>query len=192
MPGFLKALIIPWLLTKTPGIPLLHALILFFVELCLLRRAPQDLPASRVLLGLAITANLVMSALLGIVVDLPLFRVLAEAGVDLLFTLGLLYLALRFFNRLPRFQQTATALIGAGALLGFVSILPLSYLSGGQPGQQSPLAGLMVLALIGWSILVTGHVLRHGFDLRLGQGVVVSAAYSVLSYNLIGGMFTAT
>ncbi len=169
----------------------MHALIQFFVELCLLRRAPQDLPESGALFALTFTASLLMSALLGSVAKLSPLLALAEGTVDLLFTLGLLYLALRFLDRLPRFRQTATALLGAGALIGVVAVLPVSLLSGIEPGEQPPLAGLFLLGLIAWSILVTGHILRHSFDLRLGQGIVISAAYTLLSYTLIGGIFTA-
>ena len=60
----------------------------------------------------------------------------------------------------------------------------------GQPGQPSVLAGFLFLSLIAWSVLVTGHILRHSFDLTLGQGVLVAVAYNLLSYNLISGFFS--
>jgi hypothetical protein len=168
----------------------LYALIQFFAELCLLRRAPQDLPASTALLGTVLLADVLVGAVLGLVVDLSPAIALAEGLVDIVFTLGLLYLALRLLDRLPRFLQTATALLGAGAMLEVVAILPLSLLPSGQPSQQSALAGLLLLGLIGWSILVTGHILRHSFDLRLAQGVVIAVAYNLLAYSLISGIFS--
>jgi hypothetical protein len=169
----------------------LYPLIQFFAELCLLRRAPQDLPASALLLGTVLIADLLVGAVLGLAVDLSPLVALAEGLVDVIFTLGLLYLALRLLDRLPRFLQTATALLGAGALLGVVAILPLSLLPSGESSQHSALAGLLFLGLIGWSILVTGHILRHSFDLRLAQGVVIAVAYNLLVYSLISEIFSA-
>ena len=167
----------------------MYALIRFFAELCLLRRAPQDLPASTTLLGAVLAADLLVGAAVGLAVDLPTATALAEGVVDVVFTLGVLYLALRLLDRLPRFLQPATALLGAGALIGLVAFVPLSLLPSGQPSQQSALAGLLFLALIVWSILVTGHILRHSLDLRLSQGVVVAIVYNLLAYHLISGIF---
>jgi hypothetical protein len=168
----------------------LYALIRFFAELCLLRRAPQDLPASSALLGTVLVADLLVGAVLGLVADLSPLEAMAEGLIDVIFTLGLLYLALRFLGRLSRFHQTATALLGAGALLGLIATVPLSLLPAGPPSQQSELAGLLFLGLIAWSILVTGHILRHSFDLRLPQGVVLAVAYNLLAYSLISGIFS--
>lgn len=172
--------------------PFLRDLIEFFIQLCLLRRAPQDLPVSSALLGLALIADLAVGTVLGAVVALSPMLTLAEGLVDVLFTLGLLYLALQLLDRLPRFHQTATALLGAGALLGLLAIVPLSFMSSGQPSEQSALAGLLFLALLAWSILVMGHILRHSFDLRLGQGVVVAIAYNLLSFFLISVIFSGS
>jgi hypothetical protein len=170
----------------------LLALIRFFVELCLLRRAPQDLPASEALLGLVLVVDLVVGALLGVTVGLSPGLALGEGLADAIFSLSLLLVGLWMLNRLSRFRQTATALLGSGAVLGLLAIPPSSVLpsAGGHP--LTALAGLLFLALIGWSILVTGHILRHAFDLQLGQGVVVAVAYHFLSYALIGGMVSGS
>jgi hypothetical protein len=169
-------------------------LIQFFVELCLLRRAPQDLPASSALLGLTLAADLVAGALLGSLAGLTPAAAMAEGLLDVLFTLALLYFALQALGRSARFVQTATALLGAGAVIGTVAIVPLSLapLGGAGNGDLAALVGLLFLVLIAWSILVTGHILRHCFDLRLGQGVVIAVAYNLLSYSLIGGLFSGS
>jgi len=170
----------------------LYPLIQFFFNLCLLRRAPQDLPTSTALFRLVLVADLLAGLLLGFVVDISPLLALAEGVVDVIFSLSLLYLGLRFLDRLPRFQQTATALLGASALLGCVAILPLSLLTDGRSGEQSAYAGLLFLALIAWAILVTGHILRHSFDLRLGQGVLIAMGYNLIAYTLISGIFSGS
>jgi hypothetical protein len=170
----------------------LSVLVRFFFELCLLRRAPQDLPASDALLAVVLVADLAVGTLLGATVGLSPGLALGEGVADVIFSLALLFLALRLLDRPARFRQTATALLGSGTLIGVIAIAPLAVLSTGTESTLSALAGLVFLAVIAWSILVTGHILRHCFDLRLGQGVVLAVAYHFLAYTLIGGLVSGS
>ena len=166
----------------------MEALSRFFVELCLLRRGPQDLPASSTLLGLILAINLVASLLVGLAADLSAPIALGQGLADALLTLGLLHLALRLTRHPARFVQLATALLGAGALLSLVAVAPLVLLSGAESRGETSLAGLPLLVLLFWSLLVTGHILRHGLDLRLGQGVLIAVAYNLLASTLINAL----
>jgi hypothetical protein len=47
---------------------------------------------------------------------------------------------------------------------------------------------LLFLALVGWSVLVVGHILRHAFDLSLAQGVVIAIAFDVFSFVVISAV----
>jgi hypothetical protein len=165
------------------------ALIQFFVQLCLLRRAPQDLPGSSALLGLILVVDLVVAFLVGLTAGLTPPVALGQGVVDALFTLVLLYLALRLLDRGPRFLQLATALLGTGSLLGLLALAPLGLLAGVEAGGEASLAGLPLLFLLFWGLLVSGHILRHGFDLRLGQGVLIAVAYNLLGSALVSGLF---
>ena len=167
----------------------MEALIRFFVELCLLLRAPQDLPGSSALLGLILVVNLVASWLVGLAADLSAPVALGQGLADALLSLGLLHLGLSLTRRPARFLQLATALLGAGALLSLVAVAPLLLLSGAESRGETSLAGLPLLFLLVWSLLVTGHILRHGFDLRLGQGVLIAVAYNLLASTLINTLF---
>ena len=166
----------------------MEALIRFFLELCLLRRVPQDLPASSTLLGLVLAINLVASLLVGLAADLSAPIALGQGLADALLTLGLLHLALRLTRHPARFVQLATALLGAGALLSLVAVAPLMLLSGAESRGETSLAGLPLLVLLFWSLLVTGHILRHGLDLRLGQGVLIAVAYNLPASTLINAL----
>lgn len=167
----------------------MEALIRFFVELCLLRRAPQDLPGSSTLLGLILVINLMASVLVGLAAGLAAPVALGQGLADAVLTLGLLHLALSLTRRPARFLQLATALLGTGALLSLVAVAPLLLLSGAESRGETSLAGLPLIFLLFWSLLVTGHILRHGFDLRLGQGVLIAVAYNVLASTLINTLF---
>ncbi len=169
------------------------SIVYFFIDLCLLRRAPQDLPGSSSLLGLALTAAFASSVLVSITAGAGPGLALAQAVLDLVLLLAVLFAAMRALDRLPRFLQTATALAGADTLIGLVALLPLTLAgpvggAGGEPGMMAILAGLLFLALVVWSILVSAHILRHAFDISLGQGAFVAVAYDLISFVLVGGL----
>jgi hypothetical protein len=170
----------------------LQALIQFYFELCLLRKAPQDLSASSALLGVTCGADLLMGMVLAATVGLAPGLGLLQSLADVILMLALLYGAMSLLGRLPRFQQTATALLGSGALIGFIAVVPLSLLPQSSEQQASGGAVLLFLAVIVWSILVAGHILRHAFDLRLGQGVGIAVVYNFFAYSLVGGLFSGT
>jgi hypothetical protein len=168
----------------------LKALIDYFIALCLLRAAPQDLPASPTLLNALGLAYLAVGVLVGAVAGQPLGPALAQTLVDLAFLLGLLYAGLRLAGRLPRFQQSAAALVGSGAVLSLLVVVPLGLASDGSGSEFTGAAAILFLALLVWSIVVTGHILRHTLNIPLVQGALIAAGYNLLSYALMGALFT--
>jgi hypothetical protein len=171
----------------------LVSILYFFIDLCLLRRAPQDLPGSPVLLGLVLVAAFASSALVSVSAGAGLALALIQAALDLALLMVVLHTAMRMLDRLPRFLQTATAMAGADALIGLVALLPLMLAgpvveSGGAPGATTILAGLLFLVLVVWSILVSAHILRHAFDITLGQGAFIAVAYDLIAFVLVGGL----
>ncbi|MEA3277178.1 MAG: hypothetical protein U9Q81_18205 [Pseudomonadota bacterium] len=170
----------------------MQSLIRFFFELCLLRRAPQDLPGSSTLLGLVLVVDLLVGMLLATSAGLSPGLGLVQSLVDLFFMLALLYGALYLLDRVARFLQAATALLGSGALLGLIGVVPLSMAPAPDAAEQPAMAVLLFLVLVAWSVLVMGHILRHTFDLRLGQGTAIAVAYTLLAYSLVGGLFSGS
>lgn len=167
----------------------LLSLIQFFFELCLLRRTPQDLPASSALLGVAFLADLLIGVMLASAVGIAPGEGLAQTLVDSVLMLALLHTALSLTRHQPRFVQSATALLATSALLSLVAAVPLSILLPHDGGDAPESAALFFLALVAWSILVMGHIVRHTFDLRLGQGVAIAVIYHFVAYALLGGLF---
>lgn len=168
------------------------AIVHYFVELCLLRRNPQDLPASNGLAALVIGVGLLGGLLLSITAGGSLFSGLVQTALDFGLMLGVLYLAMRALDKTPRFLQTATALVGADTLIGLLALVPVGLL--GPELEESPmlmLAGLMFLALVVWSVIIAGHILRHAFEIRLGQGVAIAITFDLLSFLIIGGLVSA-
>jgi hypothetical protein len=171
--------------------PALLQLVYFFIDLCLLRRKPQDLPASPILFGLVLVVAALGGLLLSTTAGASLAAGFGQTLLDLLLMLGALHLALKVVNKRGRYLQTGTALVGADAVIGLVALLPVTLARptiGTEPGPDALIAGLMFLALVGWSVLVVGHILRHAFDLSLAQGVIIAIAFDVFSFVVISSL----
>ncbi|RDH85426.1 MAG: hypothetical protein DIZ78_10795 [endosymbiont of Escarpia spicata] len=163
----------------------MKALLNFFVDLCLLRAAPQDLPASGVILAGTFLLNILVSLLMIVDARHGPGLALIESLFETFLMLTVLYLALRTRRLRGRFQQSATALMGSGLLLGLLA-LPLVAWS---HRSESTEAGLL---LIIWSIVVLGHIIRHTFGLTLNIGVALGVLYTMLAWSMVARLFPVT
>ncbi len=171
----------------------MNRLLRFFLDLCLLKAAPQDAPASQGLLGLTLVAYVLVGLAAGV-------RVLGGAGsalsaslVDALVLLATIWVALQLRGRSARFAQTATALLGSGALLTALA-LPLQPLAGADTDGGSglvQLAGILGIGLMIWIQIVIGHILRHALEVPLIMGVLLAIAYMFLANELLAALFPA-
>lgn len=155
-------------------------LLQLFVDILFLQAGPQDLPASRVLLVIAVAASVVASTMLARE-TLAGPTALARVGLELGLTVGLLALLLGASGRGARFQQSLIALCGTGAILAILA-WPLfgRIVDHGPEDSMAALAMLLLWGLYGWSILVTGHILRHALDTGLGRGIALALLYALL------------
>ena len=159
--------------------PLTHV-VRTLVEMMRLRARPQDLPASDVLLLLTL-ATVALASLIAVVQLFPLPRGAARVGCDLLVQLGLVRLALQLSGRGARFRQTFTAICGTGSLF-VLAALPLYIVLGSEPGDTlATLSTLALLFIYVWSIIVTGHILRHAFDATMALGIGLAVALVVIT-----------
>ena len=163
-----------------------------FIGMCLLRIAPQDLPASTLLLALAIAAH----AGLGTVVSLLYVPPLTALGVSVTGTVlvGVLaYALLSVRGLVARFSQTYAALAGTGAVLEVVALPIVAMLDTTSPSDAPSAAGVLRavpwLALLVWSWVVSGHILRHALSVHITAGIGISMAFFWLSAAVIHRMF---
>lgn len=165
------------------------ALLSLLVDICLLRRGPQELPYSQ-----ALTRNLV---LLGVGCDLLYVSLLEVPGgvprvaFGLAMTLFLPWLLLSWRGRPERYAQTLGALSGSGVLFT-LAFLPLAlWARQHMPGEgvetlsrEQLAAGWLVLGLLGWKLAVNGHILRHALDLPRSAGLGLALVWFLLEFNL--------
>jgi hypothetical protein len=157
-----------------------------FLDIALRRQTPAYLPASLLLLvlaGCAVALTEVLGALLPPPPNgqIPL-RIVLEVGMPLAFTWILLAIA----RRRARFLQTATALLGVGALAALI-LYPLDSLirvMGEDKWAALPVGVIWTAVLIGY-LLACAHIWRSALDSGFLLGVAITLGYFVLS-NSIG------
>jgi hypothetical protein len=158
----------------------LHFLKAFF-DIVLWRRGPQDLPASRMLLWLTAVAYVAVSIAQLALLEEPAAAWIVFVLLDpVLLVLGV-QLLLRLFGKTDRFLQTATAVLGTGVILGLGLFLPVQWAvaQAGLP-PESPIAGMIALAMVVIFGLVTGRILKLATDTNLFTGVTLALTYFLL------------
>jgi hypothetical protein len=156
-----------------------------FVDIALWRKGPQHLPASIVLLAIVAALDGVLTLIFTHGVDpaqkhLPL-RILLEV----VFSLGWIWLLLAVFRRPERFVQTATAIFGTSVLL-----TPLMF---GMQGVLGNLADgsllavpmrLGLLTLYVWYLLINAHIVRSALEVNLFMAIILTVLGTICVYAL--------
>lgn len=170
---------------------------LSLIELCLLRRGPQDLPfrppLALMCLLVMVLIGLFTSQRVGERMELVAPATLASA----LFAVIATRLVLRMAGHGERFWQTLLALAGSGLLFAAVAA-PIRIAIGPiDPAiletTIAPSPGYMLLAGVGfWRLIVIGHIWRHALQIRLPVGVLVGLGLFLLEMALIVVLFAPT
>lgn len=156
-----------------------------FLDIALCRQSPAHLPASVLLLALTAIA-VALTEVFGALLPPPpngqiALRIVLEAGMPLVFAWLLLALA----RRRERFLQTATALLGVGAIAGMI-LYPLDsvlHLIGQENVAALPVGVLYTAILIGY-LLACAHIWRSALDSGFVLGAVISFSYFILSMSI--------
>lgn len=161
------------------------------LEICLLRAGPQDLPAAPRFLALTLVGYFLVDVLI-LQLGFSFGAALAASLLDVLLLAAFVQVVLRIVAKPERFNQTLAALAGTGQLLGLLA-LPLIHGMLNMQATEAASGGLVLarLAVLAWSLLVTGHILRHALSTSLATGVGVGVLYSLLSVLIVGTVFPA-
>jgi hypothetical protein len=139
-------------------------LIQLFAQIALLRRGPQDLPASGLLLALTLLGYLgITFAVCSVLPPMPGWP--AQVLVTALFTLLWYGVLLRACKRAERLLQTATAVFGLQTLLApllSASDWLVLRVDENSPWQVPVELGALVLAV--WLIAASSHIVRAALE----------------------------
>ena len=167
----------------------MHALIQPFVRICLLRKGPQDLPTSEVLLVITLAAY-TTSGILASFLRLAPGDALLAGMLDTLLMCGLTIALLHIRQHRARINQTLTALAGSGALMTVLALPCITWVdrvikAGGEPG-----VGLIAFwLLVVWSFAVMGHVIRHALSVPFFKGVIIAFGFYFVSFQVQNSFF---
>ncbi len=160
-------------------------LLKLFWELCIFRKAPQDIPYSHDLLFILVILRIITDTLLNM-----LYRPLWEAifiALSIVFIIYIFtYILLFLLNYSNRFIQTYTALIGTDILISIVFLFPLILLS--KLDILTDISNFSLFAGL-WSIAVTGHIFRYAFSISIFTGIVLALCYVLIIEYLLNIAF---
>lgn len=145
------------------------------IDIVLFRRAPDSVPASPLLLTVAVVAYGVVTALVASAVASAHAGWPLELLVGTVVTLAWYHLALTRAQKRERFAQTMTAMF-AVRMLFTPALLPLTsaLLAQGKGGSPpSALLGLVAIVLVVWLIAVHVHIVRAALEWRTPVALVL-------------------
>lgn len=161
-----------------------------FIQICLLRQGPQDLPTSSILLAITLIAHTVMSIIWSNV-SLSAVSAVLSGLLDTLLLVVLTVILLYAQRRKARIIQTLTALAGTGTIITFLALPVSGWLQGiDQSAGEGGLAVIILLILMGWSLAVVGHIFRHALSVPYFFGLVVATVFYGISISAFRALFS--
>ena len=163
----------------------MYKLIVLFFEIAILRKGPQDVPASPWMLRLIIPVYVGINILILLLNEVS-STALLQIAVDFILLVGFTWPLLYFSGKLPRFQQTLCALLGSDAVISFFAIPAVASLNANAATDISLFA---MLGLMIWHWLVSGHIFRHALDKPLFFGLGLSLLYILITSQVMALLF---
>lgn len=165
-------------------------LLLHYFNIAFLMGKPQDLPAGmqQMRVGIALA---VVTYVMALLVPYGVGRALLQAGIDLVCTALVLYLALVTLGRQARFEQAFGGLCGASAFINLAA-LPLYNLRPERvDATGTSLTALADFVLLVWGLSLLAHVIRHTFEVKMVVSVLISFIYFIVLSSLIAAIMPA-
>jgi hypothetical protein len=163
----------------------MNQLLKVFVNICLLRSGPQQLPASRFLLLLVLLAHL-LTGLVFVLFTLALPQALLAALIGTVLLYAVVQGLLSAHRKPQRVSQTVTALAGCEVLLGALALPLTAWFYAVEEGSARIVPSLLSLVIIVWSVVVTVHILRHALQVSQGIALLFALGYTFLAYSVMG------
>lgn len=148
-------------------------------DITLLRKGPEDIPRSWLLLY--ITVALWLFAILAAAALIENFdgRDVLIAVVSLLIGVFCYMAVLLVTGHSSRSLQAASAIIGCGALISLAQIAELVIFA---PFLGTVLTDLVAWLLLFWSVPVKGHIIARAIDSHWYIGIVIAMAIFLLQF----------
>lgn len=156
-------------------------LIVLFFDICMVKKTPQDLPYSINFLKILVVINIFVNFLLSnISVNWFDSLLKAVAGVSMMVVFS--WSSLFFVRKSGRFCQTTSALLGTDTMISIFSLPAVASIAINQAGL---LAFLMMIGLIIWYWVITGHIMRNALQQSFSFSLGLAFLYLLVSYQVM-------
>ncbi len=162
----------------------MYELLKLFFNICLFKKGPQDIPGTSMVLGLITPAYIIINFLI-LRLSSDISNTLLQVLVEIILILVLSWMILFFSKKMPRFSQTASALVGTDTVISFFALPAMATLL----GQGGGLAFFILVFLMLWHWAVTGHIFSNALDQSFSFGLGISFLYILASYQCMALMF---
>lgn len=164
-----------------------------YFQLLLLKSKPEDIPYSKILLGVMLVivfsvknlANFGFSFLLkeyaqkaSEKVNLSILDSIEIVFVSLLIMMAFIYILLCFYNKRNRLVQTTTAVLALDLNLTILFMVWMVIFT------ITPLAILFFILLLYWQFVVLIHIFSNAVDANLLEGGIFALLYMLLQHNV--------
>ena len=159
----------------------MYAVFRSYLDIILLRKGPEDLPASSVLLALSVALWTVTFAFAYVAFDWLDGRRHVIAAASATLAIGVYQTLLLISGRASRTLQTQSALIGCGSLisLAYIGLLVI----GTRFGEQTATVFEVLAQLVSlWSVPVKGHIVGRALDIHWYVGIAIAGGVFILQY----------
>jgi hypothetical protein len=155
-----------------------------FSQIALLRRGPQDIPASALLLLASVLAYAAVNALMSLLLPATPAPWFLPLLIETVFLLGWCLVLLRLTNRPERFLQTATAMFGYQTVLAPPIAATMWLVQVAKDSAWMLPVLLIAVALLVWLVTVGGHVFKAALEWTMPASVGIMVV-QLLSVNLL-------
>ena len=162
-----------------------------FAQIALLRRGPQDLPASELLLALTVLGYFCVNFVLSSVLPPdPHWR--GPLLVDTVFTLAWYVALLKLLGRPERILQTTTAVFGFQAVLSPLLIASewLMRRVGEDTNSWQVLVTCVGLLLLAWLIAANSHVVKAALEWSVSASVALVILQMLVGWLVVSAVFS--
>jgi hypothetical protein len=156
-----------------------QTLIKTLFDIVLIRKGPDAIPHSRLLLSAAVI--LWLFPLVVAIVIVPTFEgaVVVVTVASWLLSLACYAMIVVLARLGHRLVQAMTAIAGCGALIFLGQVAGLIFLT---PFLGAALAQIFIYLLLAWSVRVKGHIIARTIDCEWYLGILIAISVFVLQY----------
>ncbi len=162
----------------------MYELIMLFFRIAIFKNGPQDVPASPLVLRLILPVYVLINYLILWINDAGASAIL-QIAVDFTLIVAFVWPLLYFSGKTARFPQTLAAMVGTDVIISFCALPAIATLN----SHANDLAYFVMLVLVLWHWLVSGHIIRHALDRTLFFGLGLALLYIMLSSQVMAALF---